>query len=582
MDRVIVLKFGGSVLADSEALDSAVHEVYRWRRGGWRVLAVVSALAGRTDELEGSALAVQGRIPTTRAERLARAALVGLGELESAALLGARLAAAGLEARVLDPVEVGLVAHGDPLDASPTRVAVEPLRRVLGASAIAVFPGFVAQSEPEGARVLLGRGGSDLTALFLAEALGARCRLVKDVDGLFEWDPARTGPRAPRRYGQIRWDDALALDGSILQRKALEFAKDKQMTFELAAPGSARATTVGARTSRWSTGAEARPPLRVAVLGGGVVGGGVVELLRADPIRFELVGVAVRDRSRPRAGIAGQWLCEDPVALAGSGADVVVEALGGVEPAASAVACALEAGSHVVTANKRVLAERGDELSSLAARRGRALVASAAVGGVAPILEALERGRDRGPRLVRARLNGTAGFVLAALRRGESLTGALAQARALGLAEADAARDLNGRDAADKLCVMGAALGLGLRPERVVRGDPIDAHTGALASAAAGRGEVLAQVGELRFDPRTGWSARVGLERLRPDDPLAEFEAETCGARLSFANGSSELVAGGGAGRRPTAEAVLADLFDLWRLEGAGAPATFPCAAPRS
>ena len=185
-EPVIVLKLGGSVLADEAALPVAVHEVYRWRREGFGVVAVVSALAGETD-------ALLARAPDRDAAPHAVAALAALGELRSAALLGAQLQAAGLAARVLQPAALRFRAQGDPLDAQPVALDVRPLRSALRDGAVAVVPGFFAH-DAEGRAVLLGRGGSDLSALFVAARLGARCRLVKDVDGLFTADPAAPGP----------------------------------------------------------------------------------------------------------------------------------------------------------------------------------------------------------------------------------------------------------------------------------------------------------------------------------------------------------------------------------------------------
>jgi homoserine dehydrogenase len=123
----------------------------------------------------------------------------------------------------------------------------------------------------------------------------------------------------------------------------------------------------------------------VAVLGAGVVGGGVVDLLRDLDDQFRLVGVACRSPGRRRdldsLHDLGPRLTGDALGLADHGADVVVEAMGGTETAAHAAARALRAGSHLVTANKTLLAERGDVLQALADATGRRLLRSAAVGG---------------------------------------------------------------------------------------------------------------------------------------------------------------------------------------------------------
>ena len=119
-----------------------------------------------------------------------------------------------------------------------------------------VVPGYVA-TDAEDRLVVLGRGGSDLSALFLADRLGgARCRLIKDVDGLYESDPAAPGPR-PRRYGRACWSDALATDGAIVQHKAVRFARDHRLPFELGRINGVAPTRIGpGREFGWSL----RPP----------------------------------------------------------------------------------------------------------------------------------------------------------------------------------------------------------------------------------------------------------------------------------------------------------------------------------
>ncbi|MFG0259501.1 MAG: hypothetical protein ACF8LK_04030, partial [Phycisphaerales bacterium JB041] len=88
------------------------------------------------------------------------------------------------------------------------------------------------------------RGGSDLTALFLAQRLGASCRLVKDVDGLYEWDPSLPGAR-PRRFATLTWDEALALDGTIVQHKAVRWARQHGLPFEVGSLAATEVSRVG-------------------------------------------------------------------------------------------------------------------------------------------------------------------------------------------------------------------------------------------------------------------------------------------------------------------------------------------------
>jgi homoserine dehydrogenase len=452
---------------------------------------------------------------------------------------------AGISACVLTPSALRLRAAGPPLDATPVAIDRGRLEAALECDGVVVVPGFVGEDE-KGRAVLFGRGGSDLTALFLASVLDARCRLVKDVDGLYERDPSLAGP-LPRRFAEATFEDLLATDGTIVQHKAARFARDHAVAFELGGFNGVHPTRIGAGSSRFSTGdREAGRPLRLAILGMGTVGGGVLELVRELPDEFE-IDVAV-DRAHG-----------DPVGAAASGVDVVVELLGGREIARAAIAAAFASGAHVVTANKRVLAAHGAELRALAG--SRRLLASAAVGGSAPILERIAefaRGELRG---VRGVLNGTANFVLDRLAGGEDFENALAEARRRGYAERDATRDLGGQDAADKLALIGQALGLenlpveieGFGPEHVVR-----------SRRAASRNSVLRQVAHLALDGSTP-RAQVRMEEIDPLDPLHSVSGVRNAVVLETRDGGRECIEGQGAGRWPTAEAVLADLLELSR-----------------
>ncbi|MBM3977979.1 MAG: homoserine dehydrogenase [Planctomycetes bacterium] len=552
---VIVLKLGGSVLRNPASLPRAVHEIYRWRRDGYRVVAVVSAFAGETDALLERARALGAGPGST-------AAAAATGELLSAALLGAALDRAGVPACVLAPAALSLRAEGDPLEATPLSIDRARLETAL-AEGLVVVPGFAGTDE-RGRCVLFGRGGSDLSALFLAAALGARCRLIKDVDGLYEWDPARSasggGPR-PRRYERASWDDALSTDGRILQHRAVRFARDRGLEFEVARSGGVQATRVGAAPTRFAGEAEPRTPLRLVLLGLGTVGGGVWRLTRDMPDEFEIVAVACRNTQRARGqGVPEALLQTDPVAAAQVEADLVVDCLGGLEPARSAIAAALARGHDVVTANKFVLAQHGTDLLRLADAHGARLSASAAVGGGAPVLERIGACKGR-LRAVRGVLNGTVNLVLERLAAGAHLGEALAETQRLGLTESDPSRDLDGRDAADKLSVIAWLLGIeGL----VVQREEFDTAVESRARAAGKRRGRVRQVSELRLGAQ-GATARVYFAELSPGDPLYELPDAANAAVLLGAEGVLARVSGIGAGRWPTAEAVVGDLLQFAR-----------------
>lgn len=545
--KTIVLKFGGSVLLDERRLRIAVHEIYRWRREGWRVVAVVSALAGRTEEL----IARCQRLGPGASDR-ARAAVVAGGELESASLLGVHLDRAGIPATVLSPGAVGLIAHGSALDADPISIEPRAFHDALEFDGVVVFPGFVA-IDARGAPVTLGRGGSDLTAVYLTHALSAdRCRLIKDVDALYESDPAISDP-PPRRYGYASYADALATDGSILQHKAIRFAQSHGVTFELSRFNATRPTTIGDGASRFDDVPDRPRRLSLAFCGLGTVGGGVAELADQLPEYFEIIGGACRspDKHAGLQSVLGT-ISDDAAGLAGSGADVVLELIGGVGIAREVTLNALASESHVISANKALIAREGLELNRLANGRGVTLRYSASVGGSVPVLKALGLGD---PVSVTGVLNGTANFVLGALEAGRSLDEAVREAQRLGFAEADPIRDLDGRDALDKLLVIAQTLGWGFG-EDACTATSIDEWMGASEPSYPAR-----QIASL-----DAFGARVTVEAVTAGSVLAGLTNEWNAVVITKRDGSTLTLRGKGAGRWPTSESVFADLLELSRV----------------
>ena len=234
----MVLKFGSSVLTDRLAVPEAVTEIYRLVRDGFRVLAVVSAFEGETDRL----LAEASEFGCAH-DNLHLPRYVALGEETSAALLTLACDRAGLAAACLDATELGLKAEGAPETAEPTGLVAERIEREFGRSDVVVAPGYVATTA-EDRLVLLGRGGSDLSAVCLAAELrAARVRLVKDVDGVYDRDP--NGREEALRYGAVSWAEARAVAGVLVQPRALDFAERRGMTLEVGALGRADATQVG-------------------------------------------------------------------------------------------------------------------------------------------------------------------------------------------------------------------------------------------------------------------------------------------------------------------------------------------------
>lgn len=556
-ERVIVLKFGGSVLADESSLKSVVHEIYRWRRDGWQVVAVVSAFAGTTDRL----IARAGEL-CPEAERETLAALVSLGEYESAAALIAVLDRAGTPATLLMPGAIGLQADGPADDASPVGLNTDTLRAALRRTGVAVVPGFIGHG-PTGEPVVLGRGGSDLTAIYIAARLGARCRLVKDIDALYEHDPKKPGPK-PRRFAVANYADELKLDPSVIQHKAVRFAQSLGLAFELTGINGTNPTVISAQPTRFASFPEPAPTLRVALLGFGAVGQGVFHHLSRLP-GVEVTAVALRDPEKAREiNPLASIITTDPVAAASSGVDLVIEVIGGTTIAGDAVEAALRSGAHVVTANKALLADRWDRLHALAQANEVTLTGSASVGGGVPMLEALASREGHTVRAVRGVLNGTTNFVLSQIARGVTASEAIEDAQRRGYAEADPSGDIDGHDAANKLCVIARTLGVTLTPDAVAR----DVFTPANLRAAAELGSpdaVVRQIASIDLDRPA--QAAVRLVAVERGDLLFDVPGERNACVVTWDDGYVQPVRGRGAGRWPTSESVLADVLCLLRQQ---------------
>lgn len=234
VNSLTVLKFGSSVLPTEEHLPVAVREIQHWVTRGHRVIAVVSALGDATDRL----LAHANRYGTyeTPADEASTAALLATGEANTVALLGLALAKAGTPASVLDAAAIGLRTEGPLLDSRAVSIDRGAVQRAFARRSVIVVPGFLGRDE-HGQTTLLGRGGSDLTALFLAgELFAEQCVLLKDVDGLYDRDPSED-PAGARRYLRANYEQVLSLTGGIVQHKAVRYARDRRTQFTVASCG---------------------------------------------------------------------------------------------------------------------------------------------------------------------------------------------------------------------------------------------------------------------------------------------------------------------------------------------------------
>lgn len=317
-------------------------------------------------------------------------------------------------------------------------------------------------------------------------------------------------------------------------------------------------------------------PLGVAVLGCGAVGSQVVRLLteqREDlaariggPV--ELVGVAVRRLDAPReVAVPEGLLTTDAVGLvARDDVDVVVEVIGGIEPARSLILSALDHGASVVTANKALLAEDGATLFEAAAKAERDLYYEAAVAGAIPILRPL-RESLAGDRVTRVLgiVNGTTNFILDKMdSSGAGFSEALEEAQELGYAEADPTADVEGFDAAAKAAILASlAFHTRVTASDVYR-EGISEVTAADVASARDMGAVvkLLAICELRGDQV---AARVHPAMIPRSHPLASVR-EAYNAVFVESEAAGQLMFyGPGAGGAPTASAVLGDLVTVAR-----------------
>jgi len=569
MIPTIVLKFGSSVLQRPRDLQQAIHEIYRFKRDGYNVLAVVSAIGDTTDNLVAEA-----RRFSDSPDPVAEAYLLASGEQQSAALLTVAANSAGVPARTIDPREFDFVAEGDVLDAAPCGIDTLKLKSRFADGKVLILPGFFAGHKEHGI-ALLGRGGSDFSAVYLAAQLGpskngapTRCRLLKDVDGLYERDPALIGADgiAPKRFDFITWDEAIELASQLVQPKAVRFAKAQAQELEVACCGKNRATIIGAAASEKLSNPADLAPIRIALMGLGTVGRALYDHLVGMPDVFEVVGIAVRDKKKHiDAGIPENLIVSNAQGLFARDPQILVEAAGGIDPAYSIIKRALENGIHVASANKQVIAERGVEFARLAAENGAQILYSAAVGGAVPIIESIDLQQPGSIARVDGVVNGTTNFIIDQLANGLSYPDALRQAQDKGFAEADPTADVEGFDAQAKIKICARhAFGVELEDENIDRTGITQLSPNDIITAAKS-GKKYRHVARCWLEDGTP-KASIKPEVLDQSDILASAVNEGNCAVITLSDGQVINLSGKGAGAGPTAEAVLADVMDVKRL----------------
>ena len=336
------------------------------------------------------------------------------------------------------------------------------------------------------------------------------------------------------------------------------------------ARGAGVATTTAMATSPVIVVAPRTRLVRIALAGCGVVGGSLVRLLQergdeiaaARGVRLQLARVLVRDPSRRRGlDLPSGTYTTDPATLLAEDYDVLVEAIGGLDPAERLARETLSRGRSFVTANKALVAAVGTELAALAERTGASFDFEAAVAGGVPVVRAL-RGSlgESGIASVRGVLNGTTNYLLERLSQGAGYVEALAEAQQKGFAEPDPSRDVDGRDAAAKVAIL-AWLAFGVDPARLpIRTRGLLPDPELLGAAASLFGGVPKLVGEAALLPQ-GVAAAVEPAVVAADSELGAVKGEhNLVVVQSRWNGAIRL-AGPGAGGMPTGSALLSDVL---------------------
>jgi homoserine dehydrogenase len=321
-------------------------------------------------------------------------------------------------------------------------------------------------------------------------------------------------------------------------------------------------------------------PIKIGLLGLGTVGSGTYNVLQRNQneIRrragrgIEIAVVGVRDATKARRVVGDALPITTTLAdvVRHSDIDIVVELIGGDEPARTLVLEAIARGKHVVTANKALLAKHGNEIFEAARAKGVMVAFEGAVAGGIPIIKALREGLSANRiEWIAGIINGTSNFILSEMRaKGLSFDAVLAQAQQLGYAEADPTFDIEGIDAAHKLTLLSA----------IAFGVPINfgaAYTEGISTLAGDDIKYAEQLGYriklLGITKRTtaGLELRVHPTLIPKDRLLASVEGAMNAVLVKGDAVGVTMYYGKGAGSEPTASAVIADLVDVTRMHTA-------------
>ena len=317
-------------------------------------------------------------------------------------------------------------------------------------------------------------------------------------------------------------------------------------------------------------------PVRVGLLGLGTVGGGTFNVLRRNAGEIarragrgiEIAHAAAREYDPGRLpGIDTIKVSDDAFAVVDDpDLDIVVELIGGYEPARELVLRAIANGKHVVTANKALIATHGNEIFAAAQKRGVMVAFEAAVAGGIPIIKALREGLSANRiRWIAGIINGTGNFILTEMRdKGRDFADVLKEAQELGYAEADPTFDVEGIDAAHKLAILGSlAFGIPLQFEKVYT-EGISRITRDDVSYAEQLGYRIKHLGITRRTEQ-GVELRVHPTLIPHRRLIANVDGVMNAVLVNADAVGATLYYGAGAGSEPTASAVVADLVDVAR-----------------
>ena len=320
-------------------------------------------------------------------------------------------------------------------------------------------------------------------------------------------------------------------------------------------------------------------PLQVGLIGFGTVGRGTWDVLRRNaeeitrragrPIRITWIGTRTLDRAR--AGLRGvtdvQFTADPTVVTRHPDIDIVCELIGGIEPARTLVLDAIAHGKHIVTANKALLAEHGNEIFAAAHAKGVMVAFEGAVAGGVPIIKALREGLTANRiEWIAGIINGTSNYILSTMRdTGASFEAALKEAQARGYAEADPSFDVDGIDAAHKLTIMSAiAFGVPMQFDKAYA-EGISKLTREDLRYAEQLGYRIKLLGITRR-AKNGIELRVHPTLIPTRRLIANVEGAMNAVVVQGDAVGTTLYYGKGAGSEPTASAVIADLVDITRL----------------